>query len=136
MHVYWYLVSCIDCALRCSTLYPTSGYPRYSKDLVRSIIYEQSEMVVEIQQKKKRQAHHKTVGKRVGEGQSHHSPIRSSSPYRKKSPVGVTRCGGGIEEYIGEISSIRGGSFEISRLKRDLVASKVVVHYQKGELKR
>ncbi|KAH0685520.1 hypothetical protein KY290_017004 [Solanum tuberosum] len=27
-------------------------------------------------------------------------------------------------------------SFEISRLKRDLVASKEVVHYQKGELKR
>ncbi|KAK4707291.1 hypothetical protein R3W88_033138 [Solanum pinnatisectum] len=107
--------------------------------------------VTRIQQKKKRSAYHKTVGKRVGEGQSHHCPTRSSSPKRKKSPVGVTRCGRRIEAYRREISSVRGRadsrihlsrqikneqSFEISRLNRDLVASEEVVHYKKGELKR
>ncbi|KAH0781131.1 hypothetical protein KY290_000729 [Solanum tuberosum] len=90
------------------------GFAFDSQDILKiwfgSIISEQSEMVVEIQLKKKRPAHHKTVGKRVGEGQRHHSPTRSSSPYRKKSPIGVTRCGGGIEAYRGEISSIRGGA--------------------------
>ncbi|KAH0635946.1 hypothetical protein KY289_035861 [Solanum tuberosum] len=87
------------------------------KILFGSIISELTEMVVEqdkgkvmygIQHNKKRPAHHKTVGKRVGEGQSHHCPTKSSSPKRKKSPVGLTRYGWGIEAYKGENSSFRG----------------------------
>ncbi|KAG5571590.1 hypothetical protein H5410_061356 [Solanum commersonii] len=44
------------------------------------------------------------------EGFSHPSPTRSSNSNKKKSPIGVTRYGGGIEAYRGEISSIRGGA--------------------------
>lgn len=58
---------------------------------------------------KKRQAHHKMVRKRVGEGQSQHILTKSSSPNRKKSPVEITRCLEGIEEHREEISSIRRG---------------------------